>query len=224
MKVHLQTEIDRLKGLVTQQANRVEPAVLAAVNAVTERDATQAAAVIAGDDAIDIAEVRIEEECLKVLALHQPVAGDLRYVITLLKVNNELERIGDLAVNIAERAEDLVSQPEIPEAFDFSKMIIEVRLMLKQALDALIARDTQLADAVIRHDDVVDQLHRTSFLRLQELIGRRPETAAAYLDLLTVSRNLERIADGATNICEDVLYLEQGRIVRHSGKDQPPQE
>ncbi len=216
MKVHLQLEIDHLKNLLCELAATVEPAVREAVRAVENRDAECAHRVLAGDEAIDRMEVRIEEECLKVLALHQPVAGDLRYVITLLKVNSELERIGDLAVNIAERGIDLATLNAPKETLDFSRMVFEARSMLKNALDALICRNALAAQEVIQHDDVVDDLHHETLLKLRELIGRHPESAAFYLDLLTVSRNLERIADGATNICEDVIYLELGTIVRHN--------
>ncbi len=216
MKVHLQQEIDHLKNLLCELAASVEPAVREAVRAVETRDAECAQRVLAGDEAIDRMEVRIEEECLKILALHQPVAGDLRYVITLLKVNSELERIGDLAVNIAERGADLASLDAPAETLDFSRMVFEARSMLKNALDALICRNALAAQEVIQHDDVVDDLHHETLLKLRDLISRHPENAAFYLDLLTVSRNLERIADGATNICEDVIYLELGTIVRHN--------
>ncbi len=217
MKAHLQAEIDHLNAMVIDLANQVEPTVLEAVRAVTERDETLAKRIIDGDNAIDRFEVRIEEECLKILALHQPVAGDLRYVITLLKVNSELERIGDLAVNIAERADDLARLAPVEELPDFTEMVFEVRSMLKKSLDSLVARDSLAAMEVIKHDDVVDTLHRDNCRRLLELIKRHSANADAYLDYLTVSRNLERIADCATNICEDVIYLEQGRIVRHCG-------
>ena len=161
-------------------------------------------------------EVRIEEECLKILALHQPVAGDLRYIITLLKVNNELDRIGDLAQNIAERAIDLAEHPVPAAGIELGPMMTEVRIMLKQALDALSCRDTGRAAEVIARDDTVDRLHRENFRLIKQGLIRQPEAADYYLNMLTASRHLERVADCATNIGEDVIYLEQGRIVRHA--------
>lgn len=217
MKAHLEREIENLKLMLSRLAASAEEAVQKAVRSVEAADSVLAREVIANDEALDRAEVEIEEECLKILALYQPVAGDLRYVITLLKVNAELERIGDLAANIAERLLNLEAVDPCPEKLDFSEMFFEVRSMLKSALDALIGRNSMTALEVIRHDDVVDGIHRRNYLRSVELARKYPETADFSLTMMTISRNLERIADCATNICEDVIYLEQGRIVRHSG-------
>ncbi len=222
MKAHLEHEIENLKNLLSGLASRVESALAEAVRAVERKDAGLALRIIREDVLIDHEEVRIEEECLKALALYQPVAGDLRYVVTLLKVNSELERIGDMAVNIAERAVDLAghaAEPSPDYGIDFLRMTQVVRLMLKKALDSLIRRNCLDALDVINRDDTVDQLHRGNYSKVREGIESDPSMASYYLNLITVSRNLERIADCATNICEDVIYLEQGRIIRHIHED-----
>lgn len=216
MKVHFETELDALKSLVTELGASVEQAVRDAVRAVETHDIALARRIVENDESIDRSEVHIEEECLKIMALYQPVAGDLRYVITLLKVNNELERIGDLAVNIADRELAATSHPQLENAPDLPVMFREVRRMLKEALDALVCRDSLRALEVIRHDDIVDQLHKENYGRIADGILHDPSTIGAWLDQLTISRSLERIADCATNIAEDVIYLEQGRIIRHA--------
>lgn len=215
MKIHFEQEIANLNRLVATQARAVEEAVRRALHSITSSSSELALFVIEGDDTLDANEIRIEEECLKVLALYQPVAGDLRYVITLLKVNAELERIGDLAVNIAERAMHLLDNNGRTDCMDFARMFQVVSNSLKKSLDALVCRDCRLADEVIQNDDLIDGLHRQNMARAKQLLRERPEFVEAILDFLTISRNLERIGDGCTNIGEDIIYLEQGRIVRH---------
>ncbi len=216
MKAHFEQEAVLLNARVGRLAAAAENALQLAVRAIRERNPELAREVFADNDAINQEEVRIEEECLKILALHQPVAGDLRYIITLLKVNNELDRIGDLAQNIAERAIDLAEHPVPAAGIELGPMMTEVRIMLKQALDALSCRDTGRAAEVIARDDTVDRLHRENFRLIKQGLIRQPEAADYYLNMLTASRHLERVADCATNIGEDVIYLEQGRIVRHA--------
>lgn len=215
MNHHLEQEITALNKRMARQGTEVECAVRQALDALQQRDATLATQVVANDDAIDREEVRLEEECLKILALHQPVAGDLRYIITLLKVNNELERIGDLAVNIAERVLDLIQEPASAVAPDISPMFHAVLTQLKNALDALLGRDCFLAAQVIAADDTVDEMNRANFRHALERLRAQPEQADTLLCFLNISRNLERMADACTNIGEDVMYLEQGTIVRH---------
>ena len=150
------------------------------------------------------------------LALHQPVASDLRRVITVLKVNGEIERVGDLAVNIAERVEDIAAhQAQAARPLDFAVMVDKACLMLRHALDALAYGDANLAESVIDSDEEVDQLHRDMYSQVRQAMLDCPELASYYLNGLTISRCLERIADIATNIAEDVVYMESGRIVRH---------
>ena len=193
-----------------------EEAVQLSGKAVSEISLEKASSVIAGDARIDAMEIEIEEECLKILALHQPVASDLRQVITILKVNSELERIGDLAVNMAERVANIDSfkNHEI-EKFDFSDMLHIACGMLKDALDSLSYHDAALAQNVIERDEKVDLIHHDNYGVVRTFILKYPDCAQYYLNGLTISRCLERIADIATNIAEDVIYLESGRIVRH---------
>lgn len=221
MREQLEKEIVRLKRMVSSLAAAVETAVRQAVAAAAEPNSEMAAAVIARDDAIDRSEIMIEEECLKILALHQPVAGDLRYIISILKVNNELERIGDLAVNIARHTIDSAEHPrrEIADPIDFTAQTLLVRQMLKRALDAFVSRNCLDANEVMRMDSEVDEINRQVIERAMTLIKKYPEDAAYYVGAMFISRHLERIGDCTTNICEDVIYLELGRIVRHSRLD-----
>ncbi|MDO5581698.1 MAG: phosphate signaling complex protein PhoU [Planctomycetia bacterium] len=218
MKIHFDQEIQNLNKLMIAQTTAVENAVRNSILSLSEGNPDLAWFVIVGDDALDTNEVRIEEECLKILALYQPVAGDLRYIITLLKVNAELERIGDLAVNIAERVMDLLTHKENTIFLDFSEMIREVSSALKKSLDSLLSRDADLAGDVIDNDSVIDDLHRDNMQQIKRMLQRKPHAAESILDFMSISRNLERIADGCTNIGEDVIYLEQGKIIRHFWK------
>ena len=213
MREHLEREISRLKRQVGSLAAAVENAVAQAV---------QAAAVIERDNLIDHNEIILEEECLKILALHQPVAGDLRYIITFLKVNGELERIGDLAVNIAKCAMELAAlREEPPEGIDFRVLTTRVREMLKRALDALLTRNCLEANEALKMDEEVDRMNRENFETITGLIRKYPRFASSYVHTLFISRHLERIGDCTTNICEDVVYLELGKIVRHGGLERP---
>jgi phosphate transport system protein len=164
---------------------------------------------------IDQMEVDLEEDCLKLLALYQPVASDLRYIIAVLKINNDLERIADLAVNICERAEFLATQKNLPIPFDFTAMSEKTKSMVKRSLDALVNLDATLATEVRMCDDEVDDLHRDMYTKFEDEVRKNPQDIGILLHYLGVSRALERIADHATNIAEDVIYLSQGKIVRH---------
>lgn len=215
--MRLTKEVDRLKKMLLELSAVVEDSVRKAVVSVEEADAKLAAQVIEADSDIDNAEVELEEECLKVLALHQPVAIDLRYIIAILKINSDIERIGDLAVNIAERAQDLENQPgrEVPSTIP--EMAEKVRAMLRKSLDALVGFDSSLAKEILTLDDEVDALHRSMYVRLDRIIKEGATKAGLFVAFLSISRNLERIADSATNIAEDVIYLVDGDIVRHRG-------
>ncbi len=216
MNAHFIQALNDLKNMLSEVAAQAEQSVHLAVGAVEMNAPESALNVICNDSNIDDAEIRIEEECLKILALYQPVASDLRQVITILKVNNEIERVGDLAVNIAERVSDMAFYQERNiEKFEFHDMVSEACGMLKKSLDALAYHDLTAAAAVIGEDDAVDLLHRENYARVRNMILKHPGEAQYYMDCLTVSRCLERIADIATNIAEDVIYLESGRIVRH---------
>ena len=215
MSKHLQRDLDRLKKEILGMGAMVEQATNKAITALVERRPELAQEVMAGDDAIDRKELTTEEECLKTLALHQPVAADLRFVVAVMKVTNDLERMGDLAVNIAERAAYLSTHPPIEVPLDFQRMADRVRRMLQDSLNALVSRDTALARRICRDDDEVDAINRDMFVALQDLMFRKPETIKRAVHTLSASRHLERIADLATNIAEDVVFMVEGEVIRH---------
>lgn len=215
MPKHLQRDLDSLKKDLLAMGSMVWDAIQRAMTALVDRRPELAAQLLEVDDAIDAREVEIEEECLKLLALHQPVATDLRYIIAVLKVNNDLERIGDLAVNIAERAVYLASHDPLPVPLEFGGMVDRVQAMVNGALDALVERDTELARRVLAMDDEVDDLHRAMFDALQGVMRADPATVVRAVQSLSVSRHLERIADLATNIAEDVVFMVDGDLIRH---------
>jgi phosphate transport system protein len=215
MSVQLQSEIDVLKKTLLTLCATVEEQVEKAVRALLERDAKLAEEVEHGDQEIDEQEVQVEEECLRLLVLYQPVAGDLRLVIAALKINNDLERIGDLAVNIAHKATALAQEEELEIPFDLPTMWSKTRAMLRDSLDAMVHADPKLAKDVCERDDEVDRIKREARTKIEELIHQDPDSAHRLLRLLAASRNLERIADCATNIAEDVIYMVNGRIIRH---------
>jgi phosphate transport system protein len=192
----------------------VEENVDKALLASWRRDEVMAREVIDADSRVDDMEVELEEECLKVLALHQPVAKDLRLMIAILKINNDLERIGDQAVNIAKRVRHLSAEERLDKDA-LNKMADIVRKMLRTSLDSLVDVDVDLGNNVLALDDEVDELNRSNFKRAIKMIRQNPEEADEIMGSLTISRNLERIADLATNIAEDVIYLISGEIIRH---------
>lgn len=213
----LHREIDKLKqGLLTLGA-LVEERVNLAVKAVENRDMELATHVIESDTEIDNMEVELEEDCLKVMALHQPVAIDLRVIISVLKINSDLERIGDLAVDIAERGQYFATHEDVEHPFDFLGMSQKTQTMLQKSLDALVNLDCEMAKGVCAIDDEVDTIHREMYDKVEEAIRAKPDYLEQYISYLGVSKCLERIADHATNIAEDVIYLVEGNIVRHSG-------
>lgn len=215
MPTHLSAAIEALKGQVLSLSNLVEESVHLAVRAVLERGRSISSEVIDGDKEIDTREVDIEEECLKLLALHQPVAADLRFIVATLKMNNDLERIGDLATNIAARAASLTELPRISMPFDLERLSDRTKQMLRMSIDSLVRLDADLAQRVCLADSKVDELHREMYQEILKKVQRQPDQAEALLLYLAVSRNLERIADLATNIAEDVIYMIEGEIIRH---------
>lgn len=215
MSRHLQRDLDNLQRALLAQAEVVEQAVRKAVQALLGRDAGQAREVIEGDDRVDQEQNRIEEECLKILALHQPVAIDLRRVATALMVNVDLERIGDLAEDMAGRVLALVRLTPIPAPAQLQAMAEASIQMVRQALDAFMHRDTRLARAVCHQDDQVDRYNTEIIQELAALMAANPEAVEPGLSFFSAVRQLERIADHATNIAEDVIYLAEGEIVRH---------
>ena len=216
---HLVRDLESLEEQLLSMSASVEAMIDKAWRSLVERNTRLAAEVIHADDRIDRQEVQIEEECLKVLALHQPVAIDLRRTATILKVNNDLERIADLAVNMAERGQRLggKSRDFGPPAL-LTEMAAASRQMVTHALDALVRLDPQIALAVCAADDEVDKMHAEVVDELYQVMRSRPDDIAAAIHYLSVARQLERIADHATNIAEDVLYLVRGDIARHQGR------
>jgi phosphate transport system protein len=216
MAVHLMRETDKLKKMVLSLAALVEENVRNAVRSVNERDQAMAYRTIETDHVIDIAEVEVEEECLKILALHQPVAHDLRYIVAMLKINRDLERIGDLAVTIAERAIQMIAKPKPRTTFDLGAMCDMCEKQVARSLDAMINRDASLAREIwLSEDDQIDHMMAQAFDQVENEIREHPDNTQSLMNILSVARSLERIADHATNIAKDTIYMVEGEIVRH---------
>jgi len=217
MAVLMQQELDALKKRLLALSAEVEGRVKQAVQALLTGDRKLAEKVKFGDGQIDNLEIELEEECLKVLALHQPVATDLRFIVSVLKINNDLERVADFAVNIAERALDLGGAIRIECPYDVASMAEMVEKMLKMALDSLVEKNSELARRTIKLDDEVDRMHKENFANVKEAIRNDPTYLDGLVYYLSISRYLERMGDLATNIAEDVVYQVDGEIIRHGG-------
>ena len=215
MSAHFQREISKLKQHVLSLCTMVEGQVEKAVRAVQLHDDELAAEVERLDEETDLREIEVEEECLKTLALYQPVAGDLRFVVSTLKINHDLERIGDLAVNIARKVRGLVFDPPPELTCDLGLMCEKTQNLLRDSIDSLVSLNATDAVAISTRDDEIDQMKATIRKEIETAIRQRPEKVGSLLRMLAVSRNLERIADLAANIAEDVVYLVEGRIMRH---------
>jgi phosphate transport system protein len=215
MSKHLQRDLENLQRDLLALAASVEDAIHTAIRALQERDADTAQDVIDGDTQIDQEENHIEEECLKMLALHQPVAVDLRRIAAALKINNELERMADLAEDIAERALHLARLPAIAMPEGLQRMTDLTTTMVRQSLDAFVNLDSRQARRVCRLDDEVDRYNSDIIQDLIARMRKSPELVEQCLSLFSATRHLERIADHATNISEDVVYLVEGTIIRH---------
>jgi phosphate transport system protein len=215
---HLQRETDRLKRKILGLGALVEENLRLAFQAIEQRDAAKARRVVETDVVIDQNEVEIEEDCLKILALYQPVAGDLRFVAAVIKINSELERIGDLAENIAKRALQLLDEPPIQAPHTVAVMADRTETILEHALDALVRQDALTAREVLIADHEIDALYRQLLDELKAMLRDHPDLLDAMVLLFSVARYLERLADHATNIAEDVLYMVEGSIQRH-GKE-----
>ncbi len=215
MKRHLQVELEKIKKRILLIAGLAEESVQKAVKALKSRDLNLAEEIIAGDQAINEMEVEIEEDCLKILALHQPVAVDLRFIVAVIKINNDLERVGDMAVNIAERVLIVAKPRPVSLLFDFDEMALKVERMLKMSLDSLVNGDVDMAYRVGLMDDEVDTLNQRCYDLVKEALQREPDRANRFINLLLIARHLERVADHATNIAEEVIYMIEGEIHRH---------
>ena len=215
MTKHFMRDLQVLSDHLQLVGTRCEEAFSKSIDSLLSRNCEVAREVVAGDKEIDALEVQVEEEALKVLALHAPVAGDLRFVIAAIKINNDLERIGDIASNIAKRAIDLdrLTPIEPPDGFD--RMVHCTRTMVREAIQALLKRDEARARGLMDMDDEVDDLNRAILPAIEERMNQEPEAIPALMRWGNVVRLVERIADYATNIAEDIIYMEEGEIVRH---------
>lgn len=218
MSLHVDVAIQKLKKTMLSMASFVEDQLRNSLLSLQQKNEMLARGVLSKDVHVDQMEVDIEEECLKILALYQPVAFDLRFVICVLKINNDLERIGDLAVNISERALFLLQNPSPREALDFSEMTTKTMEMFRNAIDSFINGNTEVARAVCRADTEIDLLHAGNYGKVDKMISAQPENSAVIIQLMSISRYLERVADLATNIAEDVIYLVEGKIVRRQDR------
>ncbi len=215
MSKHFERDMDALERQLLAQASIVEEMIQKASRALREMRPEMVSEVTSRERLVDEREVQIEEACLKILALHQPVAIDLRRTATIMKINNDLERIADLAVNIAERAQSLSENGGLLVPATFDRMVEITVVMVRASLDAFVTLDIDIARDVCLRDDEVDDLNREVIEETQELMRTRPDLVEAALYLFSASRYVERIADHATNIAEDVIYLVDGEITRH---------
>ncbi|QTA83585.1 Phosphate-specific transport system accessory protein [Desulfonema limicola] len=216
MARHFQIELDKLKKRILALGAMVEDRVRRAAKAIESREIFDARQIVKSDYEVDVEEVEIEEECLKILALYQPVAVDLRFIIATIKINSELERIADEAVNIAQRMKQVIKkQNGCSVIYDYSQMAEKVREMLKKSLDALVNIDVDLAFKILLLDDEVDKLYVEMYNRFKDDLKKEPEYVEYFTNMFLIARHLERIGDHATNIAEEVIYLIEGEIVRH---------
>jgi phosphate transport system protein len=215
MPKHLQRQIEQLKQKILFVGSMVEAAIANAVAALVNRDESIARKVLEEDAEIDRMEVDVEEDCLKILALYQPVAVDLRFVVAVLKINNDLERMGDLAKNIAKRVLYLSRVDRVDVPVDFRAMAVRAQDMVKRSLDALVSADSSLAHRVRQDDDELDNMRRAIHEKIRAAIRAKPEQTETLMKLYSVAKHLERLGDMATNVAEDVIYMVEGDIVRH---------
>ena len=219
MTRHIERQIDHLKEKILRVGTLVEEAISKAITALINEDIPLAQRVMASDEEIDRMEVEVEEECLKILALYQPVAADLRFVVSVLKINNDLERMGDLAKNIAKRVPQLAACQPCPLPPEIRPMAMQAQEMVKQCLDAVVRGDPTLARQVREEDDAVDASRQRVQKMVMQGIKESPEKVESLLRINSVSKHIERIADMATNVAEDVIYMVEGDIVRHRATD-----
>ncbi|MFH1778131.1 MAG: phosphate signaling complex protein PhoU [Candidatus Omnitrophota bacterium] len=220
MERHFDEELKELKEKVLKMGSLVEKAICLSIKALVERKNELAEQVIKSDDEINMIEIAIDEISLKLLALRQPQAGDLRFITSIMKINNDLERMGDLAANIAERTIELLKFPLLKPLIDIPRMAEIAQGMVKDSLDAFVNRNSELAKNVCERDDKVDNLNDQIFRELLTYMLQDQKTIEQAVDLILVGRNLERIADHATNICEGVIYMVDGRIIKHHVENQ----
>ncbi len=215
MKEHFSELLEDLRRNLILMGGEVERQIQRAIEALTEVDEEKAGAVIAADEEIDRMEMGIEEQAVQLLALQQPVAVDLRFLIAALKINNDLERIGDHAVNIAEGAQRLAAQKPFKPFIDIPYMAEVAMSMLKGSLDAFVNRDLELAKKIIKKDDILDEKNVSIIRELLTYMVEYPSLITYCLELISISKNLERVGDLATNICEDTIFMTEAKWVKH---------
>jgi len=212
---HFQDELDELKGRLLEMGGLAEERLRMAVRSLVDREGRVVEAVLHGDAAINQLHIEIDDRCFKLLALHQPMAVDLRSIVAAVKINTDLERVGDLAVNIAEAVRRYLQHPPVKELIDIPKMAELAQVMLRDALDAYVRHDLALAQEVLAQDDELDELKTQVFRDLLACMLRDAATIEPSLDLILISRHLERIGDHATNVAEDVIFMVSAKDVRH---------
>jgi phosphate transport system protein len=216
---HFQSDLDALKERILAMGGLAEERVREAVRGLMDRDLAALDAVIVGDEPINDLHMELDDRCFKLLALHQPMAADLRVIVAAVKINTDLERVGDLAVNIAEAGKRYLQHPPVKPLIDIPRMGELAQKMLRDSLDAFVRRDMPLAEAVLVADDTLDALKSQIFRELLTYMLQAPQTIEPALDLILISRHLERIGDHATNVAEDVIFIMSARDVRHHGFD-----
>jgi phosphate transport system protein len=216
MERRLDQDLDRVRQALLKMGGMVEGMVAKATQSLLDRNNQLCAEVIEGDNQVDQLEIEIDEACHLILGTKQPTAVDLRFLVAVMKINSDLERIGDSAVNIAQSVQQLNEQPTLKPYIDLPHLSELVQAMVRKSLDAFVRRDTALATEVCQSDDAVDGLYKQIFRELLTYMIEDPKTVSRALHLLLISRNMERIADHATNIAEDVIYYVEGRDIRHS--------
>jgi phosphate transport system protein len=212
---HFQEELDQLKARLLEMGGLAEERLRTAVRALVERDNALVDNVLTGDGPVNQLHIEIDGRCVRLLALHQPMAVDLRVILSAVKINTDLERVGDLAINIAEAAVRYLPHPPVKELIDIPRMADIAHGMLRDALDAFVRRDTALAQAVLDADDALDALKNQVFRELLTYMLQDPHKIEPSIDLILISRHLERVGDHATNIAEDVIFMVSARDVRH---------
>ncbi len=212
---HFVEELDVLKNKLLEMSALVESAIQRSIRAVTNKDREAAEEVFRNEARVNAIEIEVDEFATRLLALQQPMASDLRLIVAALKINTDLERMGDLSVNIAQRALSIMEQPTIKPMIDIPHIAGLVQSMVRKALDSFVSRDAEMARSVLASDDAVDSMRTACYHELVSFMEKNPTNIRPALDLLAVTRNLERIADHSTNIAEDVLFLVDGVDVRH---------
>jgi len=212
---HFVEELEQLKSKLLEQSSLVEAQIYRAITSVVQKDEALAQDVLRNEGRINQIEIEIDDFAISLLALQQPMAVDLRFIVASIKINNDLERMGDLAVSIAQRGLSLLSEPVVKPLIDIPHIAALVQSMVRKSLDSFVTRDAELARSVLASDDAVDNLRNASYHELLSFMEQDPRNIRQSIDLLSIVRHLERIADHATNIAEDVLFLAKGIDVRH---------